>query len=209
MGRELNVLIPGAQVIIYEKSVVALIQVGKRSGQFDTYKEEIRKFLDRYNSHAGMSNIFESIDGMSLAYYQAMLALRYNNIKLHAADVLGDVLPLSEPQTVCLFEQRFIHAIMAENADCEKIWKSSHYFEYIRSLYERDKEHGTNNLQLLRTYLWCERKATETGQLMHMHRNNVIYRIDRIEKMLKINLDDLGTRLALQLSFLLIEYYGI
>ena len=54
-----------------------------------------------------------------------------------------------------------------------------------------------------------ERKATETGQQLHMHRNNVIYRISRIEELTGLSLDDHGTRLGLEISFLMLELFGI
>ena len=42
-----------------------------------------------------------------------------------------------------------------------------------------------------------------------MHRNNVIYRISRIEQLMDLSLDDHGTRVGLEMSFLLLELYGM
>ena len=101
-----------------------------------------------------------------------------------------------------------LHILLGEYEGNETIWKSSVYYTALKTLHDYDIQHSTNNLQLLRVYLWYERKVTETGQKLHMHRNSVIYRISRIETMIGLDLDDYRTRLALQMSFLLLELYG-
>ena len=67
---------------------------------------------------------------------------------------------------------------------------------------------NTNNCEVLYTYLLNERRATETANSLHMHRNNVVYRINRIEEMLGISLDDKTTRLNLTMSYLMLRYSG-
>ena len=41
-----------------------------------------------------------------------------------------------------------------------------------------------------------------------MHRNNVIYRIGKIEILMDLDLNDYNTRLGLEMSFLLMEIFG-
>ena len=43
---------------------------------------------------------------------------------------------------------------------------------------------------------------------MHMHRNNVVYRIGRIEEMLGLSLEDPEVRLCLTVSYLLLYLNG-
>ncbi len=62
-----------------------------------------------------------------------------------------------------------------------------------------DERDGTNNVPLLNAYLILERKATQVGELFHMHRNGVICRIDKIEKTYRLDLDDYLTRQYLQI----------
>ncbi len=61
-----------------------------------------------------------------------------------------------------------------------------------------DERDGTNNVPFLNAYLILERKATQVGELFHMHRNGVIYRMDKIEKIYHLDLDDYLTRQYLQ-----------
>lgn len=61
-----------------------------------------------------------------------------------------------------------------------------------------DERDQTNNAALLNAYLIMERKATQVGELFHMHRNGVIYRMEKIEKKYHLDLDDYLTRQYLQ-----------
>ena len=70
---------------------------------------------------------------------------------------------------------------------------------------ESDREHGSNNAQILFAYLVAERRATQAGELLHMHRNNVLYHIPRIEEQIGLSLDDYWVRLKLLLAFHLTE----
>lgn len=62
-----------------------------------------------------------------------------------------------------------------------------------------DERDQTNNVALLNAYLIMERKATQVGELFHMHRNGVIYRMDKIQRTYHLDLDDYLTRQYLQI----------
>ena len=61
--------------------------------------------------------------------------------------------------------------------------------------------HFTNNLELLFVYLTNERRASDTAQIMHMHRNNVIYRIGKISDMINMDLNESGVRFRLLMAY--------
>jgi len=71
--------------------------------------------------------------------------------------------------------------------------------ETFLQLLEDDKNTGSNNLVLLHTYLSNNCNATAVSRILHMHRNNVIYRIDKIGARYQFNLTDGNTRLLLQI----------
>jgi DNA-binding PucR family transcriptional regulator len=79
--------------------------------------------------------------------------------------------------------------------------KYSAAYRALDKLSENDSKRGTNNFELLYAYLINERKASETAQIMHMHRNNVIYRIGKICEMTGLDLSDPDVRLRLMLCY--------
>lgn len=206
VGRELADLLPSAQVLLYQQAVLALLRL-RSNGSLGIPQEHILHFLSRHQAKGGISNSFTGLENLSAAYVQASLALKYN-ADLRGSALVSSLLPVPELPLLCSFQDRVLHSLLGEHPDNKQIWSDSIYYRGLKSLYDYDCQHGTNNLQLLRAYLWNERKATETGQQLHMHRNNVIYRIGRIEKMMELELSDHGTRLGLEMSFLLLELYG-
>ena len=78
---------------------------------------------------------------------------------------------------------------------------------YIDSLID-EKGYGNSNLVLLYYYLNTERNISLTAKLVHMHRNSVIYRLQKIQDMLHLNLDDPNVRLRLMITFKILQMEG-
>ena len=77
----------------------------------------------------------------------------------------------------------------------------SRYFKALKSLYDYDIHHHMNNLQLLRVYLENERRINETAARMHMHRNNVTYRLQKIKELTGLDLDSAKERLRILITY--------
>lgn len=208
LGRELADLLPGTQVVLYQQSILALVHLRGQQGGLGIPQEHMDQFLNRHQARGGISNPFLGAENVPKAYTQASLALKYNALMKGRALLESIMVELPELPVLCTFENRVLHALLGEHGENEAIWRGSVYHGALKTLYEYDCQHNTNNLQLLRVYLWYERKATETGEVLHMHRNNVIYRIGRIESMMGLDLNDYRTRLGIQISFLLLELFG-
>ena len=72
-------------------------------------------------------------------------------------------------------------------------------------LLEYDKKNNTDNYHILYTYLQSNRKTTEAAKVLHMHRNNVTYRVKRIEELFGLDLEDPQMRLKVQYSFCILD----
>ncbi len=72
---------------------------------------------------------------------------------------------------------------------------------FLPSLLEEDATKGTNDFRLLWTYLLNERNATKTAQALFVHRNTVLYRVERIQERFQIDLDDSNIREKLLLDY--------
>ena len=75
----------------------------------------------------------------------------------------------------------------------------------VDALAADDAHTGTDNYTFLYEYLVNERRASVVAEKLHMHRNNVKYRIDRIEELFGIDTDDPALRLDLLMAYLLRE----
>lgn len=78
----------------------------------------------------------------------------------------------------------------------------------LADLMEHDSEKNTNYVELLRVYLDCDRNIAETVRRTYLHRNTFLYRIDKIKKILGMDLDEPNNRLILQMAFRILDVRG-
>ena len=72
-------------------------------------------------------------------------------------------------------------------------------------LLDADRERGTNDYEILRTYLYSEGSIKNVCDIMHMHRNTVNYRLEKIRKTIGGDLDDPDMRMYLRVLYFLSE----
>ena len=65
----------------------------------------------------------------------------------------------------------------------------------IRSQWNETKMHT------LRVYLECERSYVKTAKQLYIHRNSLLYRIQRIQELTCLDFSDPSTRLHLLMSY--------
>lgn len=65
-----------------------------------------------------------------------------------------------------------------------------------------DKDHKTEYYQMLYTYLRCERNRNETARQLYVHKNTLAYRLQKMEELFRLQLDDPYEREFLLLTML-------
>ena len=75
----------------------------------------------------------------------------------------------------------------------------------LLDLLEYDKKNNSFLYETLKTYLENERDVSKTAELLSVHRTTIIYRLGRIEKYFKMDLDDVNNRLYLLICFKMID----
>ena len=71
--------------------------------------------------------------------------------------------------------------------------------------YERKKDN--QYLKILKTYLACNFNISETAKQLYMHRNTLLYKLERIREILGDTLDRYDARLLLMLALYIIELH--
>ena len=56
-------------------------------------------------------------------------------------------------------------------------------------------------MEIFWQYLSCERNATIVAERLHLHRNTVLYRIDKIQKRFDLDLSSQGVREKMLVDF--------
>ena len=75
----------------------------------------------------------------------------------------------------------------------------------VEPLVEYDRERRSDLVRTLRAYFASGANASEAADRMFLHRNSMLYRLERIRKVTGLDLKDPGVALALQLGLLAID----
>lgn len=77
--------------------------------------------------------------------------------------------------------------------------------ELVRPLAEHDRRRRGDLVRTLRVYFACGENASEAADRLWLHRNSLLYRLQRISSLTGLDLKDPEARLALQLGLLAME----
>lgn len=75
----------------------------------------------------------------------------------------------------------------------------------VEPLITHDRERRSDLVRTLRTYFAAGANASEAADRLFLHRNSMLYRLARIEKLVGLDLKDSRAKLALQLGLLCVE----
>jgi PucR family transcriptional regulator, purine catabolism regulatory protein len=75
----------------------------------------------------------------------------------------------------------------------------------IEPLLEHDRTRRSDLVLTLKTYFAAGGNASEAADLLFLHRNSMLYRLERIQKLTGLDLKDNRVALALQLGLLATE----
>jgi hypothetical protein len=167
-------------------------------GEIEQFKEVIDRALPSTAFYCGISNRFNCMWEIGIAYEQAKMA-----VSLAKQLKSGSASAASERRRIyCQFGDYWVyHLISSGIKTAPVVYQNSFLLHALEALRQYDADHHTETLSLLRLYLENERKATIVSALLHMHRNTVLYHISKIENILGVSLDDPDVRLKLQLAY--------
>ena len=180
-------------VPLFRKGKVLMIEF-QRADIAGTCKNA-EKALDKVGFTCGISNDFDSLWELPTAYEQAIIA----------ADVSSRLKPAAyapNSSNFRLFTDYILyHIVSAGFRTSPEALSTSFMTSSIDKLRKYDDYHRTETMRILRIFLENDRNATATASIMHMHRNTILYHMDKVGDFLGISLDAPDTRLQLMLAF--------
>lgn len=156
--------------------------------------------LDEYGMEAGRSVRFDRLSFLPTALEQARISLRTAHTLRMGGDDEGGMRPIFG-----FDDLYFDYGILTLSRGNRDLFTSLRVCRQLNRIRCYDDEHGTDNYQFLREYLRYERRTTVVAEKLHMHRNNVRYRVERLEELFGINTDDDSERLELSLGFRMLD----
>ena len=156
----------------------------------ETFQKKMREFSKEGAYHCGQSAVFHDFFRMTQGFQQASMALKFS--RKYQPDVLYT--PFSD------IVNRYLMSRIREDISVETICH-----EKLLFLQEYDAKKGTDHFHTLRVYLENERNLTLVSSLLHVHRSTLQYRIEKLEELTELPLDDAELRFYLLCCFRLLD----
>lgn len=74
--------------------------------------------------------------------------------------------------------------------------------ELVQPLTDYDRRRNSDLMRTLRVYFRCGTNASEAADRLFLHRNSLLYRLERVQELTGLDLKDHREALALQLGIL-------
>ncbi len=166
----------------------------KGRADFEEDWNSLMQTLKSNQAHMGVSLSFPDITGFRNAYKQAAQAI------LQGEKYAG------KKERVFFYSQYYMHDILSVYE--QELPLEASYVRYLEDLKDERGGNSLDNLTLLYVYLASERNVALTARRVHMHRNGVLYRIEKIRDTLGLDLDSPDVRFRLLFSFKILEHLG-
>ena len=201
---QLTDLLPPCNLTIYGEEIVILYSSDKLIKSSDEYvdMEKFSALLQQFQASAifsGISRFPERFYTLYTLSSQLIAILMHLNIRT----LYPNVYTYDEHSIYLLidfasrqFQSRLHHSDIIYLADASVI-----------ALARYDREHHSELLELLFYYLLNGCNVTRTAQMMYMHRNTVLNKVNKINAIIHLPLDDGNTQQRLLFSCQLVKYY--
>ena len=146
----------------------------------------------------GLAALFPELPRITISEPFTDLKMIMNH--LHACQRTVDLAEFDEDESKVVFVENYKmpigYLVLKRNPNGMSLYHPS--IDLIR---KHDLEHETDYLRTLRVYLLNEMNYQKTAEKLFIHKNTVMYRIQRIEELFHLNLKDCRVITALYLSF--------
>ncbi len=183
-------IFPGCYILLGTQEQIMIRNLTQMPISIAQIHHQLAPLCRDYCLFAGISSPVMGVGEFNVAYYQAGAALE------QAFHLHGDkwILTFSE----C--------ALTHLTKTLPQPLTPSHIIApELIGLMAYDKENDTTYFDTLREYLLHERNIPQTSEALIIHRTTLLYRLKKIQSLIRLNLDDPWQRLYLTLSLWILE----
>jgi hypothetical protein len=192
--KNLKIQIPGTHVTYHKNGIVAVIPLKEDTEMELELLETLKYFSKKEHIRIGISNSFSCIENFVSHYEQAYAALELGH--------------KSNPEElVYLYQNYEIFYLFTEVKNPDKLGQFSHPALAILNHY--DQENSSQLYKTLCIYIDKGCNIKLTSESLYIHRNSLVYRLNRITELCQVDLSDINTLFLLRLSFFIDRYHEL
>ncbi|MCR4434925.1 MAG: helix-turn-helix domain-containing protein [Eubacteriales bacterium] len=184
-------MVTGSKSIMYRDYIVMLISCDKEKPFSGGSLSPFLEFLRENNLYAGLSRCFHSLMELNYYYMQSLKAIELG-IRSNKEDVFF------------VYEEYALYHLLDTHSNPAGLKKFCH--PSLLTLMDYDRKNNTSYTQTLYIYIMNNRNRAESANILRIHRATLIYRIEKIETITDIDLDDMNTLNHLYVSFMILRF---
>jgi len=191
LSEELARISPGALLRLNNESAAALYPIGPGQdnaevrGEIERIRQRVAARLDGMTVSAAIGHLYPRVLDAPRAYREAEQALTI-------------AMRLFGPNRTTAFDDLGIYRLLFHLHGTPEL--AIFYEETLGKIVQHDDRHGSELVPTLKTYFAAHGNLSKTAELLFLHRNTVSYRLQRIEELSGLHLDDEEDRFRLQLA---------
>lgn len=157
--------------LVYHNNIIVIQNNDEEP--ISSLENEIKKL----NLRCGLSFTFGDLKEIGIAYEQALASIEYGRTN-------------NKDQVIWSFEDAYVEFVKNELGQK----KDFLVHPVIKSLAQYDYLHKTEYLRLLKTYILAGQNSKKAAELLYMHRNTFLYKLEKIENILNIKVSNLNEK---------------
>lgn len=162
------------------------------------YAEGVLRRVAKVNGlSVGVSNAFGKLVDILFFYYQARDAITYGTVVSHAID---------DHDLYHYRDYAYVQMLAELNKEHDLL---AYCHPALRRLHDYDEEHGTELMETLFEYVQCAGSTTRASTMLSLHKNTLLYRLNRIREILGMDLSSGEDLFQLMLSYRVLLYLGL
>lgn len=185
---------PDERALLADDKIIMFVFIGDGERAIEKIEPQIKSFLNYYGGICGASNQLEDIFDAHYGYLEACYALQRCSIS-------GVIAELEEPEHEYLahFKSYYSSFLISDEKNKEL---AAFCFEHsvAMSIYRDDAVYHTDNLAFLFLYLSLERKASLASEKMFIHRNSLLYRVNKLQTKYGVDFGNSSERICFMLD---------
>lgn len=182
--------IPGCSAFLYQSGITVIVNLSYSHARASDIISSLAILLRESLLKMGVSSEIHDFLQIPQAAFQAQTAL-----------ILG--LNSRSTHWYYLFDDYLLEFLLQKGGEfLSPELLSSHKLLTLR---QYDETNHTELYTTLKTFLELERNVLQTAKALFIHRSTLFYRLERIEKIADVHLDDAKERLILRISFYILE----
>lgn len=177
----------------YENFIIVITRNSKRQTNILEYQKHLTDLLSKLGLHCGFSNIFDNFSELKYYYIQSKAALCEGE-KNNPDEIIWN------------FDDYYFSHLINSLDNTTSLTSMCH--PNVLRLYNHDEINDTDFVQCLRMYLYNGCNIAQTGKSLFMHRNTLIYRLEKIADIIEMDVRKLNEykRMQLWVSCLICSY---